>query len=86
MTSQTEGDGISVPHIPLIPFDFMPAQQRPDFVLKAQLAMALFLRGNVLLDLLQVGLVNRKTGVPALPLEIGVVRPSVLESEIGHAL
>ena len=34
----------------------MAAKQRPKFVLKAQLAMVLFLPGNVLLDLRQLGL------------------------------
>ena len=63
----------SIPHIPLIPFEFMSAKQRPKFVLKAQLAMVLFLPGNVLPDLRQPGLANRRIGMPALPLEICVV-------------
>ena len=39
----------SIPNVFLIPFNFMPAQQRPQFVLKTDLAMMLLLPGNVLL-------------------------------------
>jgi hypothetical protein len=53
----------------------MSAKQRPKFVLKAQLAMVLFLPGNVLLDLRQPGLANREIRIPALPLEICVLGP-----------
>ena len=77
---------MSVPHVPLIPFDLMSAQQSPQFILKAQLAMVLLLPGDVLFNLLQVGLANREIRLPALPLEISVVRSLLLEPEIGHPL
>ena len=64
----------------------MSAEQRPEFVLEVQLAVVFFLPGNVLLDLRQSGLANRKVCIPALPLEIRVVRPLLLELEIPHPL
>jgi Tfp pilus assembly protein PilN len=77
---------MSVPHVPLIPFDLMSAQQSSQFILKAQLAMVLLLPGDVLFNLLQVGLANREIRLLALPLEIGVIRSLLLEPEIGHPL
>ena len=64
----------------------MSPEQSPEFIPKAQLAMVLLLAGNVLRDLLQVGLANGKIRIPALPLEIRVGRPLLLEPEIGHPL
>ena len=64
----------------------MSPKQSPQFILKAQLAVVLFLPRDVLLDILQVGLANRKIRRPALSLEIRVVRPLLLEPEIGHPL
>src|ERR1035437_9490565 len=61
---------MSVPHVPLIPLDLMSAQQSLQFILKAQLAMVLLLPGDVLFNLLQVGLANREIRIPPLPLEI----------------
>src|ERR1035437_1242912 len=84
--SQPERGCVSVPHVPLIPFDLVSAKQSPQLILKAQLTVVLFLPGDVVLDLLQVELANRKIRIPALPLEICVVRPLLLEPEIGHPL
>ena len=64
----------------------MSAKQSPQLILKAQLAMVLLLPGNVLLDRLQVGLADRKVRIPALPLEVGVVRALLLEPEMRHPL
>ena len=64
----------------------MSAKQSPQLILEAQLAMVLFLPGNVALDLLQVGLANRKVRLPALPLEIPVVRSLLTQPQVGHPL
>jgi hypothetical protein len=44
----------SVPNIFFIPFDAMPRQQRPNFILKIDFSMMLFLIGNLSFDVLKV--------------------------------
>jgi len=48
-----DSDG-SIPHIPIIPFDFVLFQQSAQLVLKANLAVMLFLSGYVLLHLFEI--------------------------------
>ena len=48
----------SVPHITLVPFHIMFAEQRAKLILKSQPPMMCFLVGDVALYLLQVGLAH----------------------------
>ena len=51
----------------------MLAQQRPQLVLKTNLAMMLLLSGGVLLHLFEIGLAHGKICITTLPLKVGVI-------------
>ena len=75
----------SIPHIFLIPFDLVLAQQRAEFVLKSNLAMMLFLPGDVFFHLWQFRLAHREIRVAALPFEVGVIATAFLQPEVRDA-
>jgi hypothetical protein len=59
----------SIPHVPLVKFNFMFRQQPAQFVLKRHPAMMLVLSGNVILDNRTLRLAYRKPAVSGLPME-----------------
>ena len=73
---------ISIPHIAFIKFDFVPAQQSAEFILKVHLAVMLLLPGDVLLHLLDIRLADGEIRITALPLEIGLIGTLFLEPAV----
>ena len=75
--------GDSIPHVFLVPFNLVFAQQRAQLVLKSDLAMMLLLSGDVLLHLFEIGLAYGEIRIAALPLEVGVIATAFLQPEVG---
>ena len=72
----------SIPNIFLVPFDLMLAQQRPQLVLKSNLAMMLLLAGDVLLHRFEIGLAHGKICITTLLLEVRVIATAFLQPDI----
>ncbi len=61
----------SIPHVPFIPFQFVPPQDFEELVLKCNPAMMLFLIRQVRLHLVELRITHSKCTISALPFEIG---------------
>ena len=57
----------SIPQIPFIPFQIMFFQHHPEFLLKTNFPMMLFLRGNIFFNDIQIRRTNRKRSISRLP-------------------
>jgi hypothetical protein len=68
-----------------IPLQFVPAQQRSQFILKSYFGVMLLLSKHVLFDLTKIRLAHRKIGITTLPLEISIIRSLFLQPNIRHA-
>jgi hypothetical protein len=61
----------SIPNILLIEFNFIPLEHSPVFLLKRELLMVLFLPGNIVSNLRDLGKSDGKNTISALPREVG---------------
>src|SRR5262249_15368131 len=75
----------SIPNVFLVPLHLVLAQQRPQLVLKIHLLVMLFLRGDVLLYLFEIGLAYGNRRVPALPFKAREVATAFLQPRIRDA-
>src|SRR5439155_931909 len=69
----------SIPHISLVPFDAMTAEELAKLVLECHLAMMLFLIRDVPFDDRHVRLADGERAVPALPIEVLQVGRLILD-------
>jgi hypothetical protein len=69
---------LSFPQISFINFDFVPFQQRDEFLLESNLSMVNYLIGDVLLDRVQAGKTHGKRTVAGLPSKRTVFRKCVV--------
>jgi len=71
----TGRDNGSIPHIPFINLDPVPAAQRAEFVLIRHLPMMLLLIRDVGAHLFHIRFAHGERAVPALPVETAILRP-----------
>jgi hypothetical protein len=66
-SASQSGAWFSIPNIPLVEIEPVPAQEFAIFLLKGVSAMMLLLHVNVLHDVLELTQTHRKCAIPALP-------------------
>ena len=73
---------VLVPQVSLVELDLMLDQEGAQLVFEAKLTVMILLIGDVLFDLLEIGLADGEIGVSALPFEAGEVAPLFFEPDI----
>ena len=80
------GGRFSIPNIPLVEIDAVPAQQFAIFLLKRASAMVLFLRLNVLQHRLELTRAHRKRTIPTLPEKAAIASVKCFDPLRGYLL